>query len=384
MRRRRFLEALAAGTTVGLAGCRDGRPPGTPTPGTTRTAGVTSTPRTPTAAPLGNVSLPVPTEKLRAAIPKDQIPAIVDPEFAADWSSVDAPPEIDRPLLPDDTPILGVTRGGGARAYPLRILNWHEVVNDSFGGPLLVTYCVLCGSGVVAERTAEGEETLFGVSGQLWRDDLVLYDQATESLWSQLLATAIRGPLTGERLPLVPVTLATWGEWQRSNPNVDVLLPPPHSDTLRGREATYDYFEPKYHYGSERQIIGYDSSGEPARRTLVLGIQNGTVARAYPFNAVREADVVNDRVGDLPVVVTVTPGNGMEAYVRRVGNNVLRFRPAGKRHMKAGGSRWTRATGLATGGSHSGTRLTRANENPPMFWIGWSNFHPDTDVYSGD
>lgn len=371
---------------MSLAGCTSGGDRGDSASGRTRTP--SSAPEV--VATVGGVDLPVPAGELRVALPKDRIPAIVEPEFASDWSGLEAPADAERPLLPDDAPVIGVTRSGSARAYPLRILDWHEVVNDAFGGPLLVTYCVLCGSGVVAERLAGGAETVFGVSGRLWREDLVLYDERTDSLWSQLLATAIRGPLTGERLSLVPSSLTTWGEWRRTHPDTRVLLPPPRSNTVRGPEATFDYFDPKYSYGDQRQIVGYDSEGELADRTLVLGVEHGGVARAYPFGAVREAGVVNDRVGGLPVVVTVTPGNSMAAYRRRVQGDVLRFEPvdadAGAddtddRYMRAGDSRWERATGRATDGPYAGVRLDRATDQPPMFWVGWSNFHPDTDVY---
>ncbi|PSP41684.1 hypothetical protein BRC63_03600, partial [Halobacteriales archaeon QH_10_70_21] len=90
------------------------------------------------------------------------------------------------------------------------MLNWHEIVNDAFAGPLAVTYCPLCGSGIVVERVVAGTPTLFGVSGRLRRDDLVMYDRATDSLRSRILATAIRGPRTGDRLTIVPSTLTTW------------------------------------------------------------------------------------------------------------------------------------------------------------------------------
>lgn len=394
MRRRRFLGAVGVGIGGSLGGCASVGYRGDSA--ATRSGTPSATPET--VATVGGVDLPVPSSELRAALPRDSIPAIVEPEFASDWSGLEAPPDVGRPLLPEDAPVIGVSRAGRARAYPLRILDWHEVVNDTFGGPLLVTYCVLCGSGVVAERLAGETETTFGVSGRLWRKDLVLYDERTESLWSQLLAAAIRGPLTGERLSLVPSSLTTWGEWRRQHPDGRVLLPPPRSNTVRGREATFDYFDPKYDYGDQRQIVGYDSEGELADRTLVLGVEHGGVARAYPFGAVREAGVVNDRVGGLPVVVTVTPGNSMAAYSRRVEGDVLRFEPgddadaagAGDtddadatvgRHMRAGGSRWERATGRATDGPYADTRLDRATDQPPMFWVGWSNFHPDTDVY---
>jgi hypothetical protein len=318
---------------------------------------------------------------MHAAAPRDQIPAIVDPVFGPNWRDVEAPAAVARPLLPDDAPVIGVERAGRARAYPLRILDWHEVVNDDLGGPLLVTYCVLCGSAVVAERRAGGRPTVFGVSGYLWRDDLVLYDRATESLWSQLLATAVNGPLTGERLSLVPAGLTTWAEFRRAHPDGEVLLPPPHSNTVAGRQRTFDYLRSKYSYDEEAQLIGYDSGAELRSRTLVVGVEHEGRATAYPFGAVRQAGVVNDRVGELPVVVTLTPGNSMAAYVRRLDGDAVDFDAAGDRFMSAAGSRWERATGRAVDGPHEGARLEPATEQSPMFWLGWSNFHPDTTVY---
>lgn len=374
MHRRRFLRALVAGGGAGPAGCSALQvgyqgDPSDAVPGS-------DLPRS-----VGDVDLPVDSGELYTALPRDGIPAVVEPTFADDWRGLDAP-DAERPLLPDEAPVVGVERDGRARAYPLRVLDHHEVANDRFGGPLLVSYCVQCGSAVVAERFAGGVETVFGVSGRLWRDDLVLYDRATESLWSQILAAAIRGPLTGERLALVPSTLSTWGAWRDAHPETAVLLPPPRSNTVRGPDATFDYFEPKYAYG-EARVVGYESDGELYPRTLVMGVARGGAARAYPFEAVARADVVNDRVGGLPVVVTVTPGNSLAAYDRRLDGRTLRFEPADERRLRADGSRWERATGRAVDGPHEGRRLDRATDVGPMFWNGWSNFHPDTTVYEG-
>ncbi len=383
MRRRRLLAVLAGGATA-LAGCAGGDD-GTPTDGGSQpTGGPADATATATATPtvtVRDVDLPVPGSELRQPLPKDRIAAIVDPAFAADWSGLDAPDGVDRPLLPEDAPVVGVERGGTARAYPLRILNWHEVVNDDLGGPLLVTYCPLCGSSIVAERTVGGDPTVFGVSGKLWRNDLVMYDRATESLWSQLLAAAIQGPRTGDRLSLFPSSFTSWGEWQNRHPGAELLLPPPHSDTVRGRDATRDYFNPRT--SSEGQLIGYDYEPEDGlySRTFVVGVRHDGVARAYPFNDVRNAGVVNDRVGDLPVAVTTTPAGSMAAYVRRVGGKTLTFEAVDGELLAAGGSRWKRATGRAVDGPHEGTTLDRANDKPPMFWRGWSNFNPNADIY---
>jgi hypothetical protein len=374
MDRRQLLATVGAGLALGVAGCAE-TAPRSREPGQPVTDG-------------GSVELPVPRGEIEHRLPADHIPAIVDPVFAAGWEDLTVPSDSTYdggPLLPTDAPVVGVERDGLARAYPLRILDWHEVVNDALAGPLLVTYCPLCGSSVTAERRVAGSETVFGVSGRLWRDDLVLYDRATESWWSQLLATAIRGPQTGAQLSLLPSSLTTWGEWQDSHLEPRVLLPPPESDTLRGRDATFDYFDSKYGYDQD-QLIGYagDESERPAPRRLVIGVTADGVARAYPFDIVAEADAVNDTVGGLPVVVTVTPGDTLVAYERGVDGTRLTFEPAGAAHLRAGGSRWERATGRAIDGPYQGRRLASATDVPAMFWKGWRDFHPDTTVYGAD
>jgi hypothetical protein len=380
--RRRLLTLAGFGALAALAGCAGESPASDATPTTTGTA-------TRTPVEVGGVTLPVDTSEIRQALPKDGIPAITDPAFGADWSdwsSVAAEHRpADPPTLPDDAPVIGVERDGAARAYPLRVLNWHEVVNDSFGGPLLVTYCPLCGSGVVAERTVAGEETRFGVSGRLWRDDLVLYDAATGSLWSQLLGAAIRGPETGTRLSLVPSSMTTMGEWRAAHPDTRVLLPPPGSVHVDGRTAGFDYDSRKYPYDEEAQIVGFDDTGVvdgPLHAwALVIGVVHDGVARAYAFETLQSEAVVNDAVGDLPVVVTATPGGSLAAYERTVDGETVRFVPDGDRHLRADGSRWERTTGRAVDGPHAGTRLRPATEFSPMFWKAWRDFHPDSDVY---
>lgn len=184
------------------------------------------------------------------------IRAIDEPAFGttADWPADDDP----YGPLTDDEEVIGVTADGTARAYPVSVILVHEVVNDHLGGPLLVTFCSLCSSGMVAERTVDGEATIFGVSGQLWRPprvyagaseaegrvfavdgeevrttgNLVMYDEATGSYWSQLLARAICGPERGTGLTIRPSNVTTWGEWRADHDDAEVLLPPPASGLL--------------------------------------------------------------------------------------------------------------------------------------------------------
>jgi hypothetical protein len=365
--KRRTLLGLTASTAVGSAGCvvgwqgcgeRAERPPD----------------------PIPGVELPVPYQEMETPLSPDHIPAIVGPVFGSDWSGLD-PEGVDDPTLPEETAVIGVERDGRSRAYPLRILDWHEIVNDDFGGPIAVTYCVLCGSSVVVERYVDCEPTTFGVSGRLWRDALVMYDTATESLWSQIFSTAIRGPETGERLDVVPSSLSSWGEWRRTHPQTEVLLPPPHSTLIDDRDRLFPYFESKYHYEGESQLIGVDTDDELGLRTLVIGVSDGRETRAYPFDIVADRDVISDTVGELPVVVSITPDGTLVAYDRRLGGREYAVTAAGERHLKLGGSRFERLTGEAVDGPHDGIRLSQANDYPPMFWRGWSNFNPDTTVY---
>lgn len=390
MKRREALRGLGASAVAAAAGCTavprggDGT---TPTPET----------ETPTERPTGpsGIDLPVPESELQRGAPKDGIPAITEPAFGEDWTGVSlrvvsrftGQERTIEPRLTDADEVVGVERDGKARAYPLAVLNWHEVVNDTFGGPLLVTYCPLCGSAVVAERRVRGEETQFGVSGLLYRQDLVMYDEATESLWSQILATAIRGPATGDRLSVQPSSLTTWGSWREDHPETRVLRPPPESKTVGGALVRNYNTDPYAGYAESRRI-GLGGSFEDDRlhpKTTVLGIVEGDEATAYPLPAVEEAGVVNDVVGGRPVVVAAASDGTLSAHDRRLDGRTLEFAAADDRHMSAEGSRFERTTGRAVDGPLAGARLTPVAGAETLFWFAWLGFYPDTEVFgTGD
>jgi hypothetical protein len=367
MDRRRFLAALAAGAGAGLAGCL-GR--GAPV----------STGRERRVASVAGADLPLDWSRIQdGGLVGAVIDPVVDPAFAPDWGGVGGP---DGPRLADREPVIGLERGGGARAYPLRVVRTHEVVNDSLGGPVLVTYCPLCDSAVTAVRTVRARETTFEASGLLWRSNLLLRDEATASLWSQLAATAVRGPMTGARMWLVPSSLTTWGEWRRAHPDGEVLLPPPLSATKYGGTRAGDYAAP-----ADEGEIDRDPD-DPGQRTQVLGIVggDGDHAKAYPRPAVRAAGgVVDDAVGGRPVVVALTPSNTLVGYWRTVDGRALSF-SAGDRPdtMLGGGSGWLVATGTAVSGPHEGTTLARATDLPQVALGSWRDFHPETGVYGGE
>ena len=158
--------------------------------------------------------------------PKDGIPAILNPVFVT-ASKADFLNEEDR--------ILGLVEEGETKAYPIKILNWHEIVNDRLDGkPVVVTFCPLCGTGIGFEGKGHGRAYTFGVSGLLYQSDLLMYDHQTESLWSQISMEAVAGPLTGTKLQHVFLEHTTWGEWKRVHPSTLVL------STKTGYHRNYD------------------------------------------------------------------------------------------------------------------------------------------------
>ncbi len=146
--------------------------------------------------------------------PKDGIPAIDHPKFM----------EASKSRIKNNSRVLGVFHNGMAKAYPISILNYHEIVNDFFDGdPVVITYCPLCGSGIAFDAKIRDEANTFGVSGLLYNSDVLLYDRQTESLWSQLMSKSISGPMVGEVLSMLPTDNTTWEKWNEKYPNSPVL-----------------------------------------------------------------------------------------------------------------------------------------------------------------
>lgn len=383
--RRALLCGVGAVAASGAAGCLqsssdDGDP-----------GAVSAAPGGTVAGEPSDVELPIPASELTRGASKDAIPAIVDPVFADDWSGFEADVRDQfgeqrtiEPRLTDTDVIVGIVREGEARAYPLSVLNWHEIVNDELGGPLLVTYCPLCRSAVVAERRVDGEPAQFGVSGLLFRNALVMYDEATDSQWSQILAQAINGQLTGERLEIVPSTLTTLGEWRESHPETVVLRPPPESDTISVGAGVRNYTTNPYAGYEQSDQIGIDGEFNDERlgpKVEVLGVAVDGAARAYTADSIADEGLIEDTVGGVPIAVTDTPDGTPIAWSRRVDGETLSMTIADERHLSAGNSRWRRGTGIAVDGPYEGTRLEQANSVSPLFWFAWLDFHPDTELY---
>ena len=171
--------------------------------------------------------------------PKDGIPAIDDPEFK---------PVTDITDLQDQEPVITVAVGGHARAYPLRVLIWHEIVNDMIGSePVTVTYCPLCNATIAFSGRVENDVLSFGTTGKLRNSDLIMYDRLTESWWQQYTGRAIVGVMTGKTLTPVPSRLVPWADFRRAHPDTLVLVP----SNPRARS-----------YGSN-PYVGYETSRVP-------------------------------------------------------------------------------------------------------------------------
>lgn len=223
-----------------------------------------------------------------SGMPVDGLPALTDPAVldAASWST-SGDRRWGKYLVGSDR-VIGVALGGRARAYPLRVLAWHEVVNDTLGGrPIAVTYNPLSEGVAVFDREVGGETLEFGVSGLLYQSNLLMYDRRPggrgESLWSQLLARAVCGPAAraGARLETLPFSLATWEEWTRLHPETTVLAPIESERELYRRDAYGTYFN--------TEALRFPADPMPSRgpippksRLLVIG--EGGSRRLFPLD----------------------------------------------------------------------------------------------------
>lgn len=213
--------------------------------------------------------------------PKDGIPAIDHPEFAGAAA---------KQGLPLREPVISVQIGGEARAYPLRILIWHEIVNDTIAGkPVAVTFCPLCNSAVVFERRVDGRLLSFGTTGKLRHSDLVMYDRETESWWQQFLGEAIVGELAGKQLPLVPSRVESFARFVERFPEGHVLVPPSVSGRPYGANpyAGYDRSARPFLYHGR-----YDDPIPPLARVVVVGDQAWTLDLLMTRRRIEAGDLV--------------------------------------------------------------------------------------------
>ena len=244
-------------------------------------------------------------------LPKDAIQSIDDPLYSNSFDG-DSSDEV-----------IVVERENTVRAYPTRILQNHEVVNETLAGEeIAVTWCPLCASAVVYVRRVDGETLTFGVSGKLADNDLVLYDRETESEWKQSSGICLSGTYEGRSLTVLPAATMTWAAFEERFPDGEVLQPPEWGTADYGTDRFVEYMHSDYvgPGGDERLRTAIeDWPFEFHPKTLTLGVTIDGESRGYPRAAVTAADgVVTDTLGGTELVVFATE-DGIFAYER---NNI--------------------------------------------------------------
>lgn len=320
--------------------------------------------------------------------PPNGIPPIYDPAF----ESVDEA----RSWLSRLSPVIAFELNGDARAYPLAILMYHEIVNDVVGGvPVAVTFCPLCNAALVFDRRVGQDVLAFGTTGNLRGSDLVMWDDLTQSWWQQFTGEAIVGAYTGTQLEALPSQVVGFGQFVEQYPDGQVLQIPA------------DYSRP---YGSN-PYVDYDTAGTPLMPAaqldavddrlplteVVLGALVRGEAVAYPFSVLSREMAVNDTIGGEPVLALWQPGvasaldepridRGRDIgtaalFNRTVEGTVLTFvaEANGTIRDTETGSAWN-AFGTAVSGPLTGTQLQRYVSNG-HFWFAWVSFRPETRVY---
>ena len=237
----------------------------------------------------------------------DGIPALDNPRLVA---------ASDATYLNDDDPVFGVDINGDSRAYPLRIANWHEMVNDVVGGvPVSLAYCTLCGAGILFDGRVAGREHpfTFGSSGLLYRSNKLMYDRQTDSLWNQFTGRPVVGPLTGSNIELrvLPVALTSWAQWRARHPVTRVLaLETGFQRDYRPGVAYHDYFS-----SPELMFPALIKDKRLAQKDLIFGVRVPGGVKAWPLADFADGAVINDHVGFVDVVLIGDPqGRGARAY----------------------------------------------------------------------
>ena len=301
--------------------------------------------------------------------------AIHQPEFVAATAVT---------FLQDDDIVLGVVSGAVAKAYPAADLAQHGSVFDRIpDGPISVTWCGVCNTGLVFRAQVKGRTLHFQYDRMVGANE-VQKDLETGTSWQQATGEAIDGPLRGARLTLYPTVRTTWGEWRRRFPGTMVLKPlPGYADRMAGLGARIKNVTRAGLAGAPNGALTPDPRLPP--RETVAGLQVGNDTVAYPFSELRVARVVNDRVGGLPVVIVHQPASDTTtAFDARTKGKTLRFQAVNDEASSLVDletrSTWN-AYGLCLNGPLAGTTLTPVILIP-QFWFAWSQFRPGSRIFT--
>ncbi|MCI0544224.1 MAG: DUF3179 domain-containing protein [Actinobacteria bacterium] len=331
-----------------------------------------------------------PEEIVSGGPPPDGIPSIDDPRFtgveeADEW-------------LEDEEAVVYVEIGDVAHAYPVQILIWHEIVNDTVDGvPIAVTYCPLCNSAVTYRRVVNGEVTTFGTSGRLYASALVMYDRATETLWTHYDGRAVVGILAGEQLDPIPSPLLAWSDFKDLFPDGEVLDRSALGFNRPYGSNPYQFYDS---VGNTPFLFRGDADTRALAMQRVVGVSIDGVSRAWTLEAISggPAEATNTTVGEAPIVIFWKDGqsSALEEVTVSGGRDVGSvgvFRPfvGGQSLTFVGdddgfrdeqtGSEWS-ISGRAVDGPLVGAQLEQIH-HLDTFWFAWSTYQPGTELVGG-
>jgi hypothetical protein len=262
----------------------------------------------------------------------------------------------------------------------LLILVWHEIVNDKVGGvPIAVTYCPLCFTTQVFNRTISGQAVQFGTSGKLYNNNLVMYDRLSGSLWSQALGEGIVGNHAGESLKRIPFDVAYWKDWKQLYPNSMILSTDTGFTRPYGADPYGDY------YTSDQLFFPISNIDKRlGLKEMVVGVGNGGQYKAYVLSQIESAKVINDKLGNKSIALFSLYPRMVRAFSSIVNGHTLNFQynaSDNKITDKQKGSEWN-FDGVAVNGQLKGKQLARLPFDEG-FWFSWAAFHPQTKIYPG-
>lgn len=317
---------------------------------------------------------------------KDGIPALDHPEFLKVSDEIS--------WLDKTEPVIALIIDGKARAYPIQILIWHEIVNDSLAGtPVAVTFCPLCNASVVYDRRLDGRQLDFGTTGRLRYSDLVMYDRQTESWWQQFIGEGIVGEYTGKKLKKIPSRIMSWGDFRSSWPDGAVLS----KDTGYSRKYGVNPYKGYDDINNSPFLLTSDPDPRlpPMERIAVVEI-NGH-HKAYPYKLLSKTRVLHDQIGETPIVLFARKNTrsaldrrsirksrmiiSTQAFKPEVDGRLIEFKvdESGVFVDIQTGSHWSLA-GKAIRGKLQGQSL-KPISTETHFAFAWLIFRPDTVIY---
>ncbi|MBI4174406.1 MAG: DUF3179 domain-containing protein [Candidatus Aenigmarchaeota archaeon] len=322
----------------------------------------------PPARAIGGVKSLVNISELSTALPEGAIPEINNPVFLA----------ADNATYPHDSDIVvGVVYNGIAKAYPLGILTWHEVINDNFSGkPVAVTYCVFCRTAIAYESKIAGKTLTFKVTGLLYNANDLLVDIQTRSYWQQITGEAVMGDKIGRNLTKIPTEMTTWGLWKARYPETLVM------STATGFDR--DYGVDPYGGYEESENTWYFPKNEDRRlsvKEIVYGVAFDDGSRAYPKSNTTSAGVINDAVGRNKLLIVHDKNLGTVKVFDRVLRGIeLNFEIIDGKIIDTNTKSVWDYDGVAISGTFNGEKLKRVDA-VQSFWYVWAGFYPKTGIF---